>query len=123
MEAYESVIDMTVSLVIAAPAMVQDIAGLHYTCGFPRLLEWPAVVRPRPPLLGTPRNVMPKLLDPEQLAAFRRDGFVAPVCALSPGETAAYRQRFEDYERARIMQLRQKILYDGVEGKPAHVDG
>ncbi len=43
---------------------------------------------------------MPKLLDPEQVAAFHRDGFVAPVSALSPGETATYRRRFENYERA-----------------------
>ena len=25
-------------------------------------------------------------------------------------------------EHARIMQLRQEILYDGVQGKPAHID-
>ena len=42
---------------------------------------------------------MPKLLTPEQVAAFHRDGFVAPLRVLSPVETAAYRQRFEDYER------------------------
>ena len=42
---------------------------------------------------------MPKLLTPEQVAAFHRDGFTAPVRVLSPAETVAYRQRFEDYER------------------------
>lgn len=42
---------------------------------------------------------MPKLLAPEQVAAFHRDGFVAPLRVLSPDETAAYRRRFEDYER------------------------
>lgn len=42
---------------------------------------------------------MPKLLDPEQISAFHRDGFVAPVAVLSREETAAYRRRFEDYER------------------------
>jgi non-haem Fe2+, alpha-ketoglutarate-dependent halogenase len=42
---------------------------------------------------------MPKLLDADQVAAFHRDGFVAPVAVLSAQETAAYRQRFEDYER------------------------
>jgi len=41
---------------------------------------------------------MPKLLAPEQVAAFHRDGFVAPLRVLSPDETAAYRRRFEDYE-------------------------
>ena len=25
-------------------------------------------------------------------------------------------------EHARVMQLRQEILYDGVQGKPAHMD-
>ncbi len=43
---------------------------------------------------------MTKLLDPEQVAAFHRDGFVAPVPVLSPREAAAYRRRFENYERA-----------------------
>ena len=43
---------------------------------------------------------MPKLLDTEQIADFRRDGFIAPLAVLSLDETAAYRQRFEDYERA-----------------------
>ena len=43
---------------------------------------------------------MPKLLEPEQIADFRRDGFIAPLAVLSLDETAAYRQRFEDYERA-----------------------
>jgi len=40
---------------------------------------------------------MPKLLTPEQVAAFHRDGFVAPLRVLSPVETAAYRRRFENY--------------------------
>ena len=43
---------------------------------------------------------MPKALGPDQVDAFRRDGFVAPVPALSPEQAAAYRRRFEDYERA-----------------------
>ena len=42
---------------------------------------------------------MPKLLHPDQVAAFHRDGFVAPVRALSEADTAAYRRRFEHYER------------------------
>jgi ectoine hydroxylase-related dioxygenase (phytanoyl-CoA dioxygenase family) len=42
---------------------------------------------------------MPKLLDQEQVAAYHRDGFLAPVAVLSPEETAAYRRRFEHYER------------------------
>jgi ectoine hydroxylase-related dioxygenase (phytanoyl-CoA dioxygenase family) len=43
---------------------------------------------------------MPKRLAADQVAAFHRDGFVAPIAVLSERETAAYRQRFEDYERA-----------------------
>lgn len=42
---------------------------------------------------------MPKSLDPQQIAAFRTDGFVAPVPVLSRDETQAYRRRFETYER------------------------
>lgn len=43
---------------------------------------------------------MSKLLAAEQVSAFHRDGFVAPIAVLSREETAAYRRRFEDYERA-----------------------
>ena len=39
------------------------------------------------------------VLNAEQIAAFHRDGFVAPVAVLSREETADYRRRFEDYER------------------------
>lgn len=42
---------------------------------------------------------MPKRLKPEQLTYYRENGFVAPVPALSPGETASFRRRFEEYER------------------------
>jgi len=42
---------------------------------------------------------MTRLLDPHQVSTFHRDGFVAPISVLSPEETAAYRRRFEDYER------------------------
>ena len=125
---------------------------------------------------------MPKLLDPEQVVAFHRDGFVAPLRVLSLGETAAYRvrtvhasgpnraddrrigialryiaphvrqlngerdsamlvrgaDRFGNFvhekppqrdmdasaldEHARVMKLRQEILYQDVEGKPAHIE-
>jgi len=43
---------------------------------------------------------VPKRLDPQQVNAFHRDGFFAPVAVLSAEETAAYRRRFEDYEHA-----------------------
>lgn len=43
---------------------------------------------------------MPKILSSEQVAAFRRDGFVSPIPALSRDEAASYRRRFESYERA-----------------------
>lgn len=33
-----------------------------------------------------------------QISAYRRDGFVAPVAALTPAQAAAYRRRFEAYE-------------------------
>jgi len=42
---------------------------------------------------------MPKLLDESQVAAFHRDGFVSPVPVLGQADAAAYRRRFEDYER------------------------
>jgi len=43
---------------------------------------------------------MPKLLDESQVAAFHHDGFVSPVPVLNQADAAAYRRRFEDYERA-----------------------
>ena len=43
---------------------------------------------------------MPELLSETQVGAFHRDGFVSPVPALSEADAAAYRRRFEDYERA-----------------------
>ena len=56
---------------------------------------------------------MPKLLDPEQISAFHRDGFVAPIAVLSQQETAGYRRRFEDYERSHdgwyVLSRGQKI--------------
>jgi len=56
---------------------------------------------------------MPKRLDPEQISAFQRDGFVAPIAVLSQQETAEYRRRFEDYERSHdgwyVLSRGQKI--------------
>jgi len=56
---------------------------------------------------------MPKLLEPEQISAFHRDGFVAPIAVLSQQETAEYRRRFEDYERSHygwyVLSRGQKI--------------
>ena len=56
---------------------------------------------------------MPKLLDTEQISAFHRDGFVAPIAVLSQQETAGYRRRFEDYERSHdgwyVLSRGQKI--------------
>ncbi len=43
---------------------------------------------------------MPKRLTDDQLGAYRRDGFVHPLAALSAAEAAEFRRRFEDYERA-----------------------
>ena len=43
---------------------------------------------------------MPKLLDNRRVMDFERDGFVAPLRVLTDGEAAAYRRRFEDYERS-----------------------
>jgi len=42
---------------------------------------------------------MPKLLGPDQIAAFHTDGFVAPMRVLGSDETADYRRRFESYEQ------------------------
>ena len=43
---------------------------------------------------------MLKALTPAQCASYQRDGFVAPVPALSPAETVEFRRRFEAYEAA-----------------------
>lgn len=43
---------------------------------------------------------MPKLLTRDQQAAYRRDGFCHPIRALPADEAAAYRRRFEAYEKA-----------------------
>lgn len=43
---------------------------------------------------------MPKRLKPEQVAYYQENGFVAPISALSSEESAAFRLRFEEYERA-----------------------
>lgn len=43
---------------------------------------------------------MLKHLSSEQVAYYRENGFVAPIAALSAQETAAFRRRFEEYERA-----------------------
>ena len=42
---------------------------------------------------------MSRLLTYEQVTAYRDDGFVAPVRALSAQQAAAFRRRFEAYER------------------------
>jgi ectoine hydroxylase-related dioxygenase (phytanoyl-CoA dioxygenase family) len=52
------------------------------------------------PLPARAHEAMPKLLDQQQVAAFHRDGFVAPIGVLSAEEAAAYRRRFEKYERS-----------------------
>ncbi len=41
---------------------------------------------------------MPKVLSPAQIEAFERDGFVAPVRAISPERAAYYRQQLEAFE-------------------------
>jgi non-heme Fe2+,alpha-ketoglutarate-dependent halogenase len=41
---------------------------------------------------------MPKVLSPAQIEAFERDGFVAPVRAISPERAAYYRQQLESFE-------------------------
>ncbi|MFQ5937616.1 MAG: phytanoyl-CoA dioxygenase family protein [Acidiferrobacterales bacterium] len=43
---------------------------------------------------------MPKLLTEDQVRSYRADGFVAPVRALTQQEAAAFRGRFETYEKA-----------------------
>jgi non-heme Fe2+,alpha-ketoglutarate-dependent halogenase len=43
---------------------------------------------------------MPNVLTPTQVKAFARDGFVAPVAAISAGRAAYYRQRLEAFEAA-----------------------
>lgn len=45
-------------------------------------------------------GIMAKRLSAEQVSAYHRDGFIAPITVLSRQKTAAYRRRFEDYERA-----------------------
>ncbi len=44
---------------------------------------------------------MPKLLSPEQVAAYERDGFVFPVDALHPDEVRALRAELESWEQER----------------------
>ena len=41
---------------------------------------------------------MPKVLSPAEVEAFERDGFVAPVRAISPERAAHYRRRLEAFE-------------------------
>jgi len=41
---------------------------------------------------------MPKLLSEEQVAAYRRDGFLFPVRVMSGADALSYRRRLEDYE-------------------------
>ena len=41
---------------------------------------------------------MPKALSEEQVARYRRDGFLFPLPALSPAEAAHYRRALEAYE-------------------------
>ena len=43
---------------------------------------------------------MPRLLTEEQVAGYRRDGFVSPVTVMGSDAAAGYRRRFEEYERA-----------------------
>ncbi len=43
---------------------------------------------------------VPKLLSEDQVRRYRDEGFIAPVRALTPAEAAAFRRRFEAYERA-----------------------
>src|SRR5260370_26705798 len=43
---------------------------------------------------------MPKILSPAQVEAFERDGFVAPVRAISEERALYYRQRLEAFEAA-----------------------
>ena len=43
---------------------------------------------------------MPITLNPDQVASYENDGFFNPVDVLSKSETAQYRERFEDYEKA-----------------------
>lgn len=43
---------------------------------------------------------MPKSLTSDQVEQFHRDGFISPVDALSPEETADFRAKFEAYEAA-----------------------
>src|SRR5690242_19074388 len=51
---------------------------------------------------------MPKLLSPAQIAAFERDGFVAPVRVVSQEQAAYYRRRLEAFE-ARTPEHRLKL--------------
>ena len=44
---------------------------------------------------------MPKLLSPEQVAAYERDGFVFPVDVLHPDEVRALREELESWEQER----------------------
>ncbi|ETW99735.1 MAG: hypothetical protein ETSY1_13915 [Candidatus Entotheonella factor] len=41
---------------------------------------------------------MPNTLTPEQVAQYHRDGFLAPIPALSPDEVATYRSKLEAFE-------------------------
>ncbi len=42
---------------------------------------------------------MSKILSPEQIATFRRDGCVFPIRVLSTGEAQAVRDHLEDFEK------------------------
>lgn len=43
---------------------------------------------------------MPKILTPEQVAAYERDGLVFPIPVMSPAEARGFRDRLEVYERS-----------------------
>ena len=53
---------------------------------------------PQPPSLRN--SALPKSITSTQSAAYKHDGFIAPVHALSLEEMAAFHTRFEAYEAA-----------------------
>lgn len=58
---------------------------------------------------------MPKLLTPGQVAAYERDGFVAPITLFGADEAQAYRRKFEAYEAA------HRSLYETSKGQKLYL--
>src|SRR6185295_8398775 len=50
------------------------------------------------PRKGGGRSAMPKVLSPDQVGAYHRDGYLAPVPVMPAGDMARYRRALEAHE-------------------------